>query len=69
MPNTLTDVESVLYEGLEPKGCLPHALRQLAIAGSTPAASDGTLIDIAMDIIAKLSSCLIFIVVSLDPMD
>src|SRR5882724_4170628 len=68
MPNTLTDVESVLYVGLEPKGCLPQALRQLAIAGSTVAASDGTLIDIAMHSDTKLGICLKFIVILPNPM-
>src|SRR5450830_455041 len=39
MPNTLTEVDSVLYEGFFPKGCLPQAFRQLATELSTSSAA------------------------------
>src|SRR4029450_898193 len=43
MRTTLTDVESVLYLGLAPKGCFPQAWRQRAMDESTSAASAGRL--------------------------
>src|ERR1700674_769136 len=44
MPKTLTDVAGVVYLGLLPKGCLPQALRQVAMDGSTSSASDGVFV-------------------------
>src|SRR6266446_4676637 len=67
MPNTLTDVAMVLKLGFEPNGCLPQALRQLAMDPSTASASDGTLVNIAIARVAHLNSGLRFIIVSLDP--
>ena len=53
IPKTLTDVASVLYWGLFPKGCSPQTLRQFEMEPPSSVANVGTLNSIATPKIIK----------------